>query len=152
MGATPRKFWNFNLVMVLFGGSSIPFLEELVGGLGATPRKFWKFNLKMVSFRGYSISFWEIKGFATGSKWIFAPAGANICSDLLHAHFWSKCLGANSEFCRVLQRYHWTTLIVPLKCNLFQIHGLDRKYVRYPCRQTRVISIKWVTLTENVSF
>ncbi len=39
---------------------------------------------------------------------------ANICSDLLQAHFRSKCLGANSEFCgarNLLSRYHWTTLV-----------------------------------------
>ncbi len=85
------------------GGVAWYIWEGVCGG------KFWHFNLKLVYLGCSSIS---ILSGVVGAN--ICSAGANICSDLLQAHFRSKCLGANSDFCgaqNLLQRYHWTTLL-----------------------------------------
>ena len=50
-----------------------------------------------------------------------SAVGNNFSID--KAHFWSKCLGANSELCgarNLLQRYHWTTLSSDWKSSRLQ--------------------------------
>ncbi len=81
-GTTPRKFWKYNLKMVHFGGSTIPIVGIRRGLWGAAPRKFWIFKHKMVHFGGSSILFWQIKRFATWSKYLLQleQTFALICS------------------------------------------------------------------------
>ncbi len=105
-GPPPGNFENLSLKWCILG--ALPYHSERVGGGsgGPHPGNFENLTLK-----------WRIFGalpyHSDRSRDLLL--GANICSDLLQAHFRTKCLGANSEFYgarNLLQRYRWTTLFL----------------------------------------
>ena len=70
-GPPPGNFEILTLKQCIL--EALPYHFEGVGGgrgAGGHPRKFWIFNLEMVHFGGSSIWYWQIKGFATGSKYL----------------------------------------------------------------------------------